>query len=72
MTDLDIIRQIEKERAVWLEKLDEIVWNRKGYTVNQNGQVTGLGLSRCGIGNLDRIIFLLKESNLRESGTQAS
>lgn len=42
MTDLEIIKQIEKELNVKLEKCNKIEWNRKGYTLNQNGQVTGL------------------------------
>jgi GTPase SAR1 family protein len=61
MTDLEIIGQIEKELNVKLEKLDEIKWNNKGYTLNQNGQVTGLGLYRFEIANLNRIISPLKE-----------
>ena len=44
MTDLDIIKQIEKELNVKLEKLKEIEWKSKGYTLNQNWKVTGLGL----------------------------
>jgi len=67
MTDLDIIKQIEKELNIKLEKLDEIEFSSKGYTLNQNGQVTGLGLYECEIKNLNRIISLLKAlSNLTE------
>jgi len=66
MTDLDIIKQIEKELNIKLEKLDEIP-EEKGYTLNQNGQVTGLGLYNCKIKNLNRIISPLKElTNLTE------
>ena len=61
MTDLDIIKQIEKELNVKLKKLDEIEWDSKGYTLNQNGQVTNLGLYECEIKNLNRIISPLKE-----------
>ena len=48
MTDLDIIKQIEQELNVKLEKVYRIGYG-KGYTLNQNGQVTGLGLSYCKI-----------------------
>jgi len=62
MTDLDIVKNIEKELNVKLEKLDKIEWwGRNGYTLNQNGQVTGLVLHSCEIKNLNRIISLLKE-----------
>jgi internalin A len=61
MTDLDIIKQIEKELNIKLEKLDKIEWGSRGYTLNQNGQVTGLGLFGCKINNLNRIISPLKE-----------
>ena len=67
MTDLDIIKQIEKELNVKLEKLDEIKWNSKGYTLNQHGQVSGLGLYECKIKNLNDIISQLKGlTNLTE------
>ena len=60
MTDLEIIRQIEKELDVKLDKLDKIKWAERCYILNSNWQVTGLGLHWCNIGNLNRIIFLLK------------
>ena len=60
MTDLDIIKQIEKQLNVKLEKLDKIEFGSKGYALNQNGQVTGLGLHKCDIKNLNRIISPLK------------
>ncbi len=47
MTDLDIIKQIEKALNVKLEKLEKIEWDSKGYTINQNKQVIGLILSHC-------------------------
>ncbi|MCP4348338.1 MAG: TIR domain-containing protein [Desulfobacterales bacterium] len=59
MSDLDIIRQIEKELNATLNKLDEIEWNSRGYILNSGGQVTGLGLYDCDIGNLNSIISLL-------------
>jgi Leucine-rich repeat (LRR) protein len=61
MTDLDLIHQIEKELNVTLEPLDKIKWNSRGYTLNQSGQVAGLGLYRCEIINLERIISPLRE-----------
>ena len=43
MTDLKIIKQIEKTLKIKLPKHDNIKF-AKGYTINQNGQVLGLGL----------------------------
>jgi len=60
MTDLDIIKQIEKELNEKLLNLKNIVQNIKCYTLNQIGQVTGLGLYNCKIENLNRIISPLK------------
>ena len=60
MTDLDIIKQIEKELNIKLEKLDGMKFGSEGYTLNQNGQVTGLGFWECNIKNLNRIISSLK------------
>jgi len=59
MTDLEIIRQIEKELNVKLKKLDKIEWRSKGYTLNQEGQVIGIELCMCEIENLNRIISSL-------------
>ena len=56
MTDLDIIEQIEKKLKVKLEKLDKIEWSSRGYILNSDGQVRGLGLSGCEIENLKGII----------------
>jgi internalin A len=56
MKDLDIIKQIEKELNVELKESD----HKKGYTLNQNGQVTGLCLKDCKIKNLNLIIYPLK------------
>jgi len=67
MTDLEIIRQIEKELDVKLDKLDEIKWNSKGYTLNQDGQIIGIRLYACKIKNLNRIISpLLTLTNLTQ------
>jgi len=59
MTDLEIIRQIEKELNVKLKKSDEIEWKSRSYTLNQEGQVIGIELCSCEIENLNRIISLL-------------
>ena len=61
MNDLDIIKQIEKELKVDLEKLDKIKWNSRGYILNQDGQVKDLGLYDCNIYKLKRIESFLKE-----------
>lgn len=46
MTDLDIIKKIENELSIELEQSRKIEWSSKGYTLNQNGQVTGLAQLR--------------------------
>jgi Leucine-rich repeat (LRR) protein len=63
MTDLDIIKQIEKELNVVLEGTIEKHYNT--YNLNKLGQVIYLGLLKCNQTNLNRISSMLKElSNL--------
>jgi GTPase SAR1 family protein len=67
MSDLDIIKKIEKILNLKLGRLDAIGYYSKGYTLNQNVEVIGLGLYRCKIKNLNCIISLLKDlTNLTE------
>lgn len=61
MSDLNIIREVEKELNIYLKQLDYLNWNSKGYTLNQNAQVIGLSLYNCDIKNLNRNIFFLNE-----------
>jgi len=61
MSDLDIIKKIENELKIKFGKLEEIKWDSKGYTLNRNSKVTGLGLSGCEIKDLNRIISPLKD-----------
>ncbi|PKK82129.1 MAG: hypothetical protein CVT49_15375, partial [candidate division Zixibacteria bacterium HGW-Zixibacteria-1] len=61
MSDLGIIKQIEKELKIKLERLVKVEWNSKGYTLDEKGKVTGLGFYVCKIKNLKRIITPLKE-----------
>ena len=61
MSDLDIIKQIEKELDIALEELETMEWNSKGYIINEKGQVVGLALYQCNIENLNSIIFLLRD-----------
>jgi hypothetical protein len=44
MSDRDQIKKIEQVLNVELEQLDEIDLMSRGYTVNQHGAVTGVGL----------------------------
>ena len=60
MTDLQIIKQIEEELNIKLEEVDEIILHTKGYTINNNGFVTGFGLNRFKTKELNRIIESLK------------
>ena len=67
MSDLDIIKKIEKELKVKLKKLGKIYADSKGYILNKRSQVTGLSLCNCGILNLNRITTQLKSlENLTE------
>ncbi|OFX50247.1 MAG: hypothetical protein A2046_06960 [Bacteroidetes bacterium GWA2_30_7] len=63
MNDLEIIKQIEEILDVKLEKKIEIGWVSKAYSLNQSGQVTGVGLNDCKIDNkkLKQLITSLKE-----------
>ena len=60
MADLDHIRQIAKELNVKLKELAEIKPTSQGYTINQHGRVTGVGLHYCKIEDLNRIIIMLR------------
>ncbi|MEW6088646.1 MAG: leucine-rich repeat domain-containing protein [bacterium] len=51
MNDFDVIRQIERELNIELRLLDRIRWNIQGYTLNQNGDVVGLGLRNLHMDN---------------------
>jgi len=44
MTDLERLKILEKEIGQPLEQVEEIEWGTKGYTLNEVGEVTGLGL----------------------------
>ncbi len=64
MKDLDIIKQIEKELNVELEKshtLHRMGDSTKSFYINQNGQVTGVYLFNCKIDNFNRIVVLIKD-----------
>jgi GTPase SAR1 family protein len=65
MTDLDIIKQIEKELNIELKKSD--ISNElygKEYRLDNKNRVIGLGLWECGISNLDFLIAHLKKFKL--------
>ena len=67
MSDLDIIKGIEKIFSAELCELDEVTWKSYGCTLNQNSEITGLGLWGCKIKNLNCIISPLKAlTNLTE------
>ncbi len=56
MTDLDHIRQIERQLGVQVRQVDELPYNTKGYVLNGQNQVIGLALNQCGIKRLKGII----------------
>jgi len=61
MTDLDIIKQMEKILNVTLGKRDILYSGSRCYTLNQNDEVTGLNLYDCKLKNLYSIISPLKD-----------
>ena len=61
MSDLDIIKKIEEELNVKLEKLQESSWSIRGYILNKNGQVKSLKLYECNINNFNRIFNYVKD-----------
>jgi internalin A len=63
MSDIEIIKQIEKELNIKLKKLDEIKYNSRCYTLNLNGHITGLILYECEIKDINRIISFLENLN---------
>jgi internalin A len=63
MSDLNSIKEIEKELNISLNKADHIEWDTIGYVLDENGNVIELVLSNCGITNIDRIISPLCELN---------
>ncbi len=76
MSDIEIIRQIEKELNLRLKSLKTIDRDSEGYTLNQNEQVTGLSLYFCNFKALEKIISHLKNfkslTTLELSGNKIS
>ncbi len=60
MTDLQIIKEIENELDVKLEKVDELKWNTKGYILKNRNKIIGLSLYEYKINNLNRVFEDLK------------
>ncbi|MFT4926085.1 MAG: internalin A, partial [Phenylobacterium sp.] len=61
MTDLEIIHTIEKTLDVSLKQLHMIGGFEKGYTINDQEQVDGVGLYRCNISELNQVLPLLQQ-----------
>ena len=76
MTDLDIIKEIEKILDIKLKKIHEFDYSSGGLILNTQGRVTRLDLVYCTIKNIEKIIFYLKElkslTHLDLSGNQIS
>ncbi|MBN1764919.1 MAG: leucine-rich repeat domain-containing protein, partial [Sedimentisphaerales bacterium] len=47
--DQKILEKLQDLLGIKLEAVSDIQWNTRGYTVNQAGEVTCLGLYRCEI-----------------------
>jgi len=75
-TDQQALQAIEKALNIKLEKLDKLDWKSKGYVLNEQGKVRGLGLYQCKIQDLNCIIAPLKDlrnlSSLYLSNNQIS
>lgn len=61
MTDLDIVKEIEKELGVELEEVDVIEWNTRGYTLNSEYNLTALSLFDNSIKDLNVLCYYLKQ-----------
>ncbi|OQY02096.1 MAG: hypothetical protein B6I26_01855 [Desulfobacteraceae bacterium 4572_130] len=61
MSDLDIIKKIQKILNIKLKKLKGIRFFEQGYILDQNNKVTKLSLYQCKIKNLNSIISLLQD-----------
>jgi internalin A len=59
--DIETIRLIEENLSIKLEKISEIYWKSRGYTLNQKGKIIGIGLNYFKIKNPERIILALKK-----------
>jgi len=59
-TDIDIISQLEDELDIHLDELSEVNRIRKGYSINSDDQITGLGLPDCEIFDINQIISLIE------------
>ena len=72
MSDLDVIRELEKIASVKLSELEEIVYSSCGYTKNEHGKVTGVGLYRLKISDIAPLAELKQLSTLYLVDTQIS
>jgi internalin A len=64
MTDLEIIKEIEKEVGVNLDLVTRIKWDSIGYSLNKYNQVTGLALYGLSV-NFEKVVpFFKKLCNL--------
>ncbi|MCX6828446.1 MAG: leucine-rich repeat domain-containing protein [candidate division Zixibacteria bacterium] len=67
MSELDIIKQIEKKLDIELKELHSIEWGGKGYTIDHEKHITSLTLRSCVIKDLDSIVAPLTAlTNLTE------
>ena len=67
MTDLEIVREIEKELDIKLEHKVRMNYTDNYFTLDLSGRVKDLNLSHCEIKNLFRIsVFLTSFNNLTE------
>ncbi len=55
MNDLHIIKQIENIFNIKLVKEKEIGVLSRGYTINLNGQIIGIGLYNCEIEKIEKV-----------------
>ena len=63
MTDLQIIKQIEKELSIELKELDVIDWNSIGYTLSKENKVSGFGLYKHQVKDFKSIVPFLNKLN---------
>jgi Leucine-rich repeat (LRR) protein len=75
MTDIEIIKELEKKLPRKLKQLEHITWFSKGYMLNENGEVTHLSIFNVRLnGAFPKEIFMFKNLeylDIRENGLSA-
>ncbi len=61
MSDLDLIKEIEKLLGMRLERLENFEWHRKNYVLDSNDRVISLSLNAIGVKDKSEVIGVISE-----------